>query len=124
MPDYSSIKTAHLILVSASLSLFCLRGYWALNNRLERQGRWVKSLPHVVDTFLLVSGISLVFLSGYSPLNQSWLATKLLLLLCYIALGAFTLNYASHRNRPALFTSTLLVASSMIALALFKPLLW
>jgi len=124
MPDYSSIKTAHLILVSASLSLFCLRGYWALNNRLVRQGRWVKSLPHVVDTFLLVSGISLIFISGYSPLNQSWLATKLLLLLCYIVLGAFALSHATHRNRLALFISALLTASSMVALALFKPLLW
>lgn len=124
MLDYSSLKTAHLILVSTSLSLFCLRGFWALTHRLEKQGRWVKSLPHLIDTLLLVSGVSLIFISGYSPLNQPWLAAKLLLLLCYIILGAFALTYASHRARLTLFLGALIAASSMVALALYKPLLW
>lgn len=122
--DYSAIKATHILLVSLSLLLFCLRGYWALIDQLHLRGYWVKLLPAAIDTLLLASGLVLLLLSGFSPLNQSWLALKLLLLLGYIVLGALALNYGPRSARPWLLIGSISVVILMIFLARLKPSIW
>jgi len=56
------------------------------------QQRWVKIVPHVVDTLLLVSALTLVFWSGQYPFEQPWLTAKVLALIVYIVLGTIALK--------------------------------
>lgn len=54
--------------------------------------RWVRIVPHIVDTGLLASALTLAYLSGQYPFTQGWLTAKLFGLLAYIALGAVALK--------------------------------
>lgn len=56
------------------------------------QRRWVKVVPHIVDTLLLTSALIMVFWSGQYPFVQSWLTTKVIALIVYIALGTIALK--------------------------------
>ena len=49
--------------------------------------RWVKVLPHVISTILLVSGIALAVHLSMSPGNQPWLMAKIIGLIVYVGLG-------------------------------------
>lgn len=84
-----------------------------------------RRLPHMVDTLLLVSGVSLAWYYSFNPAQQPWLATKLVLLLCYIVLGAFGLRYAPCRTLRLLCSISALTCVGTIAyLAHYKPLLY
>jgi len=60
--------------------------------------KWLKISPHVIDTFLLIAGISLAVKLHLNPMEQMWLAEKILALFAYIFTGYYTLKLA--RNRP------------------------
>lgn len=92
MPDYTLIKLLHVTTVIISGTGFILR----LGLMLWREAwlglRGVKVLPHINDTLLLISGITLAVLSRQSPLDQGWLLAKLVALLGYILLGMLALK--------------------------------
>lgn len=54
--------------------------------------RWVKFVPHVVDTLLLASAIALAWQLGISPFSAPWLGAKIVALLFYIVIGAYALK--------------------------------
>lgn len=60
--------------------------------------KWLKISPHVIDTFLLIIGISLAVKLHLNPMEQMWLAEKVLALFAYIFTGYYTLKLA--RNKP------------------------
>jgi uncharacterized membrane protein SirB2 len=60
--------------------------------------KWLKISPHVIDTLLLIIGISLAVKLHLNPMEQLWLAEKILALFAYIFTGYYTLKLA--RNRP------------------------
>jgi hypothetical protein len=51
-------------------------------------------LPHLIDTVLLGSALTLAYLSGLYPLQQHWLTAKVLALIIYIVAGAMALRRA------------------------------
>ena len=55
--DYLFIKNLHIASVVLSGCLFLLRGIWMLRESTMLQQRWVKIIPHIVDTLLLTSEI-------------------------------------------------------------------
>lgn len=119
MPDYTLIKTLHVATVIISGAGFTLR----LGLMLWREAwlglRLVKVLPHINDTLLLVSGITLAVLSHQSPLEQSWLLAKLVALVVYILLGMLALK--PRFAKPARFGSgvlALLVFAYIVSVAL------
>ena len=57
--DYLSLKHVHMGCAAASGALFLLRGAWMLRASPALQQRWVKILPHLIDTALLASAIAL-----------------------------------------------------------------
>ena len=61
---YAAFKHIHLLTVAISLGFFVLRGVWMLSGSALLQKKWVKILPHIVDTLLLVSAIGLMFQIG------------------------------------------------------------
>ncbi|MCJ8294884.1 MAG: SirB2 family protein, partial [Colwellia sp.] len=49
------------------------------------------------DTFLLIAGISLAVKLHFNPMEQMWLAEKILALFAYIFTGYYTLKLARNR---------------------------
>lgn len=90
--DAVLLKHLHVTCVALSYSLFFLRGVWMLRGTLATRGRWVRIVPHMVDSVLLVSAVMLAVKLGFSPFTAPWLLAKIIALLLYIALGAIALK--------------------------------
>lgn len=86
------LKALHVSCAALSYSLFFARGIWRFNHPGMLHRRWVKIVPHVVDTVLLASALSLAIMLGISPLAAPWLLAKILALLVYIVLGTIALK--------------------------------
>lgn len=91
---YSSIKTLHLITIAVTAVLFLTRFYWLQTGSAMLHQRWVRILPHLNDTLLLVSGILLVTITHFYPFSPqgAWLTEKLFGVIIYIVLGAIALG--------------------------------
>ena len=81
---------------------------------------------YAIDTVLLVAGISLAISWRLSPLEQPWLASKLILLLAYIVLGSFALKRGRTAGvRGTCYLLALTLYLWMIGVALrHDPLSW
>jgi len=91
------VKIVHVTSVALSLSLFFVRGLWMLSDPARLQRRWVRSAPHVIDTVLLLSGVTLAWLIRQYPPWSHWLDAKLLGLVLYIGLGTVALKRGPTR---------------------------
>ncbi len=93
-----TIKYLHMTLALVSVCGFLLRGILMLLQSRLLQQRWIRRLPHLIDTLLLASGGLLVWhLHLYPFVNSSWLTAKMLALLAYIGFGMLALNYGKTR---------------------------
>lgn len=92
---YMFVKHLHLTAVALSLSLFILRFIWSLRRSPMMQKKWVKIVPHVIDTLLLASALTLCVILVQYPFVNGWLTEKVLGVVCYIIMGFVTLKWAS-----------------------------
>lgn len=124
--SYLVVKHLHVTCVVLSGLGFCLRSVWMLAGSPLLRARWVKIAPHVVDTVLLGSALTMVFMSGQYPFVQGWLTAKVLGLLAYIGFGTMALKRArSRRARMAYLVLALTTFGYIIGVALTKnPLPW
>lgn len=111
------VKPAHVIFAVVSGAGFVLRGAWMLLNSERLQARWVRTAPHVVDTLLLVTGVTLAVGLDLSPLLQPWLAAKLLLLVLYIGAGTVALRRGRSLRTRALALVLALIVYALIVLS-------
>jgi uncharacterized membrane protein SirB2 len=86
------LKSVHIACVAGTYTLFFLRGIWSMNGSAIMQKRWVRIVPHVIDTLLLISAIALAFTIHQYPFKDAWLTAKVVGLLLYISLGFVTLR--------------------------------
>jgi uncharacterized membrane protein SirB2 len=115
---YSLLKQLHLTTIAITLALFVLRGIWMMTASPRLQARWVRIVPHVNDTLLLTSGISLAVLLQQYPLVHGWLTAKFFALILYIVLGTYALKRGKTRGqRIAAWIAALLVFGYMVAVA-------
>lgn len=123
---YPTLLWAHRLLVGLSLCLFALRGLGALWQQDWIMRRGVRSASVAIDSLLLTAGISLWVLLRHNPLYESWLSTKLALLLPYMVLGSFALKRARSRGARLVFLlAALLCAAAMVTIARTRdPLGW
>jgi uncharacterized membrane protein SirB2 len=121
---YSALKSLHLACVVLSGAGFVLRGVWMLQGSPMLARRWVRVLPHVVDSVLLASAIALAAVIGQYPLVHDWLTAKVIGLGAYILLGTIALKRGRTRTmRIAAFCGALLVFAYIVAVALTKSAL-
>lgn len=92
------LKTVHITCVASSYMLFLLRGIWSLNGSPIMRQRWVRIVPHVVDTLLLASAIALAFSIEQYPFVDAWLTAKVIGLLLYIGLGSVALRFGRNKT--------------------------
>lgn len=108
------IKLIHMSTAFISLSLFLLRGYWVFTHSIQMNKKWVKIIPHINDTVLLVSAIILAISIQQYPFSESWLTAKFTALLLYIILGMFALKRAKNMKNKMLFFILALITYSYI----------
>ena len=70
------IKLIHMITALISISFFLLRGIWVFNSSEMMSKKWVKIVPHVNDTILLVTAIILAVGLQQYPFTHDWLTAK------------------------------------------------
>src|SRR5690242_16216667 len=118
--DYGSVKTLHVSAVSLTIALFALRVGWMAASPQQLQRRWVKVVPHVIDTVLLLSGVWLAWQIGAAGV-RGWLPAKLAGLAAYIVLGAIALRRGrTRRLRIAAALAALLTFAYIVSVAMTK----
>jgi uncharacterized membrane protein SirB2 len=124
---YPQIKWVHIAAISASGSLFALRG------ALVQAGhpRWamaapVRYLSYGIDTVLLTAALMLLTILPGAMFANGWLTLKLVLVVAYVVLGSFALKRGrTPRMRTTCFVAALLVFVTIIGIALaHHPLGW
>ena len=90
------LKNLHITLAVISILLFTYRFALIMMNSEKQQLKWLKISPHIIDTFLLIAGISLAVSLAINPIEQLWLAEKLLGVIAYIFTGYYTLKLARN----------------------------
>lgn len=119
--SYLILKHLHVTCVVLSGLGFCLRGWWMLRESPLRQHRLTRILPHIVDTLLLGSALTMAWMSGQYPFVQGWLTAKLCGLLAYIVLGAVALRRGRTREvRIRAFVLALLTYAYIVGVALTR----
>ena len=96
--SYALFKGIHLSTVVVTLALFLLRGVWMVMDSDRLNSRWVRILPHLNDSLLLLSAIALTIILNQYPFTQGWLTAKFFALILYIVLGTIALK--SHKGIP------------------------
>ena len=124
--SYLVIKYVHVGAVVVSFGLFFLRGLWMMAAPEKLALRWVRVVPHVIDTVLLVSAIALAAVTTQYPFVQPWLTAKVLALLVYIVLGTVAIRRGrTRRVRIVAWILALLVFGYIVAVARMRdPLPW
>lgn len=118
---YVLVKYVHVISVTLSLAGFFLRGLLMMRDSPLLGARWVKVLPHINDTVLLIAALSLAAMSGQYPFVVGWVTAKVLGVIAYIILGALALREASTRTmRIICWLASLAVFGWIVSVALTR----
>jgi uncharacterized membrane protein SirB2 len=117
--DYDALKHLHVATVITSYCLFVVRGAWMLSDSPMLAKRWVRVVPHVNDTVLLLAGIWLTTIIRQYPGTSGWLTAKLVGLAIYILIGTVALRRGpTKRIRGAAWVAAQLVFFYIVAVAL------
>lgn len=111
---YEIVKHIHLTTIALSVVLFLLRFILSARQSPMLQKKWLKILPHIVDTLLLLSAGTLCVLLKQYPFVDAWVTETLLAFVMYV----FMVTLALKLGRTAFLRGIgLLGALSWIAFA-------
>ena len=121
----SWLRILHVSCATLSLALFVLRGAWRLADSPRLQRRWIRIVPHVIDTVFLGSGIALAIRLEQYPFVQPWLTAKVFGLIAYIILGSLAMKGPGRGLRAAAFVAALATFAWILGVARTRnPLSW
>lgn len=119
--DYAAVKLVHQGAVALSLTGFVVRGAASLAGAGWVRGRAARTLPHLVDTVLLVSALALAWMAGLHPGNAPWILAKVVGLVAYVTLGMVALRPGrSHGVRGTAWVAALVTALWIVSVAVSK----
>lgn len=110
------LKSLHITLAYLTVAGFVMRGLWSIVDSPMREQKWVRVLPHVIDTALLSIGVVMVFSIGAS-FTDGWLAAKMLALLGYIGFGVLTMRARARWLKATGFVLALACVAYLFAVA-------
>ncbi len=113
------IKSIHIFFVLFSFFSFVSRVMLSEFKPDFLQKKWIKIAPHVVDTVLIISGITLVIQASWLSAQHDWLVGKLLVLCIYIGLGILTMRKRG-KTRWLAFTATVACYVYIMVVAISK----
>ena len=86
---YPEIRLVHILAVSASGSLFALRGLALTLGAAWARAAPLRYLSYTIDTVLLTAALMLMTAVQQYPFADAWLTVKVLLLVVYIGIGVY-----------------------------------
>ena len=93
--NFLLLKYVHILSVAVSFALLFIRGIWLLQFYPPAQEKWVKALPHIVDTLLVISALGMLY--TYPPSGQGeWMTAKITLILVYLGVLVYLLKFARN----------------------------
>lgn len=118
---YLALRNLHIACVALSAAGFMLRGWWMLCASPLLGRRWVRVVPHLIDSALLASAVALAVTSGQYPLAQDWLTAKVVALLAYILCGTMALKRGRTRAvRSVFFVAALAILGYIVSVAMAR----
>ena len=119
--DYATIKLVHQTAVALSLTGFFVRGAASFVGAGWVSSRPAKTLPHVVDTVLLLSALTLAWMLRLTPGNAPWLTAKVVGLVVYVGLGVVALRPGRPLAvRVTAWVAALFTVGWMVSVAITK----
>ena len=119
--DYLTVKLIHQSAVALSLTGFFVRGAASLSGATWVQSRMAKTLPHLIDTVLLLSALTLAWMLSLTPANAPWLMAKVMGLVAYVALGVIAMRPTrSKRVRVAAWLAAMATAGWIVSVDITK----
>lgn len=110
------LKNLHVTLAYLTVIGFVVRGLWSIMDSPMRNQKWVRVVPHVIDTMLLGIGVVMVFSIGAS-FTDGWLAAKMLALIGYILFGVLAMRASAKPMKIAGFVAALVCVAYLFAVA-------
>lgn len=95
---YLMVKNIHMTAVMLSVLLFVFRFVLLQADAGMRNAKWLKVVPHIIDTILLASALVLCGILSQWPFINDWLTFKFTGLILYILMGMFALKWG--RSAP------------------------
>lgn len=105
------IKQIHLLTAALSFLGFFIRGVWMLTDSALLQAKLTKILPHIIDTLLLATGITMVVMKSLSLGTDTWLIAKIVALIAYIIIGTIAIKRGK--------TKTVRTVAWVVAMSIF-----
>lgn len=119
--DYQTVKLIHIGAAYLTIAGFIARAMLSIYQSTILANKAVKILPHVVDTILILSGVSLIITTGFYPIRFSWMTVKLILVVAYIASGFYVMKFAKTRGQKILgIFLCLAIIGYILAIAKYK----
>lgn len=115
---YPPLKSTHVALAAASVSLFVARALAGLAGARWPLRRPARIASVCIDTLLFCAGVALWAMLSLHPGRDAWLAAKLALIVAYIVLGSLALRRAPTRaGKAAALAAALacIVAAALVA---------
>ena len=115
---YMMAKHLHLTAVGLSILFFIFRFIWSQLDANALSKKWVKILPHIIDTVLSGSAVWLCIILSQYPFVNAWLTFKVIGVILYIVFGLFALKKAKTTlSKWAFFIAAIgvLMATAMVA---------
>ena len=94
---YLLIRQLHILTAALSVTLFTIRFLLLVRSPTWQPNRWLKVLPHVNDSLLLIFAILLCIIIQQAPLITPWLTEKVAAVILYILAGMFALKWSKTR---------------------------
>ena len=119
--DYVVVKLVHQTAVTRSISGFFIRGAASLSGAQWVNSRAAKTLPHLVDSVLLLSALALAWMLRLTPGNAPWLLAKIVGLVVYVGLGVVALRPGRPlKVRAAAWGAALATVGWIVSVAVTK----
>lgn len=119
--SYVLLKQVHVSFALASIIGFVLRWNWRMSGSHLSQMMLTKTVPHVIDTLFLTTGVALAFSIHQYPLVNPWLTAKITGLLVYIVLGMLAMSgKLSKPWRVTAFLTAVTTYAWILTVARFK----
>lgn len=113
------IKLIHIVFIFSSFISFTGRIALSVFKPELLQNKIFKIAPHIIDTFLLVSGITLVISGNWIEGEYGWILSKIILLFGYVGLGVVAMR-SSGIKRWISFVAAIICFISIFVIGISK----
>ncbi|SHE20935.1 SirB2 family protein [methanotrophic endosymbiont of Bathymodiolus puteoserpentis (Logatchev)] len=113
------IKSIHMLFAILSVSGFISRIMLAEFKPTLLQAKLAKIAPHIIDTLLILTGLTLVFQGNWLAGEYGWIISKIIILLVYIGLGVLAMRNTGMK-RWSYFVGALACFGYILFIAISK----